>query len=232
MVIFPPTINCPDDAPEYPGRDGPKPWRSGFSARAVSGDALPLRVPAPRQVSTLLGGAVSTKVEKTIDVAVPVPTAYNQWTQFEDFPKFMGGVHEVRQLNDRTLHWVAKIAGVEREWDATILEQTPDQKIAWAATTGATNAGAVYFQPIGPDRTAVRLSLEYEPEGLVEKTGDFFNVVARQAEKDLEKFKEYIEGRGAETGSWRGSVNEPGSAGTPGVEDASTSRGDSGKPEN
>jgi uncharacterized membrane protein len=199
--------------------------------RAVRGDALPLRVPALRQVPALLGGAVSTKVEKTIDVAVPVPTAYNQWTQFEDFPKFMGGVHEVRQLNDRTLHWVAKIGGVEREWDATILEQTPDQKIAWAATTGATNAGAVYFQPIGPDRTAVRLSLEYEPEGLVEKAGDFFNIVARQAEKDLEKFKEYIEGRGAETGSWRESVNEPGSAGTPGVEDASTSRGDSGKPE-
>ncbi len=174
---------------------------------------------------------MSTKVEKTIDVAVPVPTAYNQWTQFEEFPKFMGGVQEVRQLNDRTLHWVAKIGGVKREWDATILEQTPDEKIAWAATTGATNAGAVYFQPLGPDRTAVRLSLEYEPEGLVEKTGDFFNIVSKLAEKDLEEFKEYMESRGAETGSWRGSVDEPGAAGTPGVEDASTSKGDSGKPE-
>jgi uncharacterized membrane protein len=172
---------------------------------------------------------VSTKVEKTIDVAVPVSTAYNQWTQFEEFPQFMGGVQEVQQLNDRTLHWIAKIGGVKREWDATILEQTPDQKIAWAATTGATNAGAVYFQPLGPDRTAVRLSLEYEPEGLMEKTGDFLNIVEKQAEKDLEKFKEFVESRGAETGAWRGSVNEPGSAGTPGVEDASTSRGDSGK---
>jgi uncharacterized membrane protein len=172
---------------------------------------------------------VSTKVEKTIDVAVPARTAYNQWTQFEEFPKFMGGVQEVRQLNDRTLHWIAKIGGVKREWDATILEQAPDQKIAWAATTGATNAGAVYFQPLGSDRTAVRLSLEYEPEGLVEKTGDFLNIVEKQAEKDLEKFKEFIESRGAETGAWRGSVSEPGSLGTPEVDDASMSRGDSGK---
>jgi uncharacterized membrane protein len=172
---------------------------------------------------------VSTKVEKTIDVAVPVSTAYNQWTQFAEFPQFMGGVEEVQQLNDRTLHWIAKIGGVRREWDATILEQTPDQKIAWAATSGATNAGAVYFQPLGPDRTAVRLSLEYEPEGLMEKIGDFMNIVEKQAEKDLEKFKEFIESRGAETGAWRDSVNEPGSAGTPGVEDAATSRGDSGK---
>jgi uncharacterized membrane protein len=172
---------------------------------------------------------VSTKVEKTIEVAVPVSTAYNQWTQFEDFPKFMGGVQEVRQLTDRTLHWIAKIGGVKREWDAAILEQTPDQKIAWAATTGATNAGAVYFQNLGPDRTAVRLSLEYEPEGLVEKVGDFLNIVDKQAEKDLEKFKEFVESQGTETGAWRGAVNEPGSARTPGVEDASMSRGDSGK---
>ena len=136
----------------------------------------------------------------------------------------MGGVEEVRQLTDRTLHWIAKIGGVKREWDATILEQTPDQKIAWAATTGATNAGAVYFQALGPDRTAVRLSLEYEPEGLVEKAGDFLNIVDKQAEKDLEKFKEFVESQGAETGAWRGAVNEPGSARTPGVEDASMSR--------
>ena len=172
---------------------------------------------------------MTTQVQKTILVNVPVSTAYNQWTQFEEFPHFMGGVQQVTQLGDDRLQWVAEIAGVRREWDAAVLEQVPDQKIAWAATTGATNAGAVYFQPLGPDQTAVRLSLEYEPEGLVEKTGDFLNIVEKQAEKDLEKFKEFIESRGAETGAWRGSVNEPGSAGTPGVEDASTSRGDSGK---
>src|SRR5215208_7041699 len=106
---------------------------------------------------------MTTKVEKSVEVSVPVSTAYNQWTQFEEFPQFMGGVSEVKQLDDRRLHWVAEIAGVKREWDAEILEQVPDQKVAWAATQGATNAGAVYFQEISPDRTAVRLSLEYEP---------------------------------------------------------------------
>src|ERR687890_1498988 len=92
---------------------------------------------------------MTTKVEKSIRVEVPVTTAYNQWTQFEDFPHFMGGVKEVRQLGDQRLHWVAEIAGVKREWDAAVLEQVPDQKIAWAATSGATNAGAVRFEPAG-----------------------------------------------------------------------------------
>src|SRR3954470_16934911 len=128
---------------------------------------------------------MTTKVEESIQVDVPVSTAYNQWTQFEDFPHFMGGVKEVQQLGDQRLHWVAQIAGVRREWDAAILEQVPDSKVAWAATTGATNAGAVYFQSLGPARTLVRLHLEYEPEGLVEKVGDFLNVVSRQAEGDL-----------------------------------------------
>ena len=168
-------------------------------------------------------------VTESVDVAVPVRTAYNQWTQFEEFPRFMGGVQEVRQLDDKRMHWVAEIAGVKREWDATILEQVPDQKVAWAATEGATNAGAVYFQPVGTDRTLVRLSLEYEPEGLVEKAGDALNIVEKRAEADLEKFKAYIESRGAETGAWRGSVDEGADVGTPGVEDAAPSRGDSGK---
>ena len=141
--------------------------------------------PAVRDPATR-GGAVTTQVEKTIEVDVPVNTAYNQWTQFEEFPQFMGGVDEVRQVSDSLTHWVAQIAGVRREWDAAILEQVPDSKVAWAATTGATNAGAVYFQSLGPARTLVRLSLEYEPEGLVEKVGDFLNVVERQAEGDLE----------------------------------------------
>jgi carbon monoxide dehydrogenase subunit G len=158
---------------------------------------------------------VTTRVEKTIEVNVPVRAAYNQWTQFEQFPEFMGGVQQVRQLSDTQLHWVAEIAGVKREWDAAILEQVPDQTVAWAATGGVTNAGAVHFQPAGGDRTLVRLSLEYEPEGLVEKVGDFLNVVEKQAQGDLEKFKQFIESRGVETGGWRGSVNETGAAGTP-----------------
>jgi hypothetical protein len=172
---------------------------------------------------------MATQVERTVEVDVPVRAAYDQWTQFEEFPQFMGGVQEVRQVSDSLTHWVAQIAGVRREWDAAILEQVPDQKVAWAATTGSTNAGAVHFQPLGAARTLVRLSLEYEPEGLVEKVGDFLNVVEKQAEGDLERFKSFIESQGVATGAWRGAVNEPGTVGTPGVESASASRGDSGK---
>ena len=172
---------------------------------------------------------MATQVEKTIEVDVPVNIAYNQWTQFADFPQFMSGVDEVRQISDSMTHWIAQIGGIRREWDAAILEQVPDSKVAWAATTGATNAGAVYFQPLGSARTLVRLILEYEPEGLVEKVGEFLNVVQRQAEGDLERFKQFIESRGTATGGWRGAVNEPGTVGSPGVEAASASRGDSGK---
>ena len=123
---------------------------------------------------------MTTKVERSIQVDVPVTTAYDQWTQFEDFPHFMGGVKEVRQLDDRRLHWVAEIAGVRREWEASILEQVPDQKIAWAATAGATNAGAVRFDPAGPSSTVVHLTLEYEPEGVIEQVGDKLGIVERQ----------------------------------------------------
>jgi hypothetical protein len=170
---------------------------------------------------------MTTQVEKSIEVAVPVSTAYNQWTQFEEFPQFMGGVREVRQVDDRRLHWVAEIAGVRREWDAEVIEQVPDQKVAWAAIEGATNAGAVFFTPVGADRTSVRLHLEYEPEGVVEKVGDKLNIVEKQAESDLEKFKSFIESRGSETGGWRGTVE--GDVGTPVVEAAEETRGDSGK---
>ena len=168
-------------------------------------------------------------VIETVEVAVPVRTAYNQWTQFEEFPQFMGGVDEVRQIGDALTHWVAQIAGVRREWDAAILEQVPDTKVAWAATTGATNAGAVYFQSLGPARTFVRLHLEYEPEGLVEKIGDKLNVVENQAERDLERFKKFVESEGYASGAWRGSIAGSGHVGTPGVEHAAQTQGDSGK---
>jgi polyketide cyclase/dehydrase/lipid transport protein len=171
---------------------------------------------------------MTTRAEKSITVDVPVTTAYNQWTQFEDFPSFMGGIQQVQQLNDRMIHWVAEIAGVKREWDAAILEQVPDRKIAWAATSGATNAGAVYFEPLGPATTLVRLSMEYEPEGLVEQIGDKLNFVERQVEADLQRFKAYIESRGAATGGWRGSI-DVGAVDTPRAEDAGFSKGDSGK---
>jgi len=172
---------------------------------------------------------MSTRVEKTVMVNVPVSRAYNQWTQFEDFPRFMNGVQSVTQLSDDRLEWVAEIAGVRRQWEARILEQVPDQKVAWAATEGATNAGAVTFEDLGGDQTSVTLVLEYEPEGLVEKVGDKLNVVENQAEGDLERFKEFIESEGYATGAWRGSVDSDLPVGTPGVEDAAASRGDSGK---
>jgi hemerythrin superfamily protein/carbon monoxide dehydrogenase subunit G len=170
-----------------------------------------------------------TKVEKSVEVAVPVSTAYNQWTQFEEFPQFMSGVQQVEQLDDRTLRWVAEIAGVRRQWTATVLEQVPDQKVAWAATEGATNAGAVTFVALPAGGTRVTLTLDYEPEGLVEKAGDVLNIVERQAVGDLERFKTFIEARGTETGSWRGEVTGEPDVGTPDVEDAAAARGDSGK---
>ncbi|NHC12337.1 SRPBCC family protein [Motilibacter deserti] len=171
---------------------------------------------------------MTTTVEKSIEVAVPISTAYNAWTQFEEFPRFMGGVTSVQQLDDRRLSWVAEIAGVRREWQAEILQQLPDEKVAWAATEGATNAGQVTFVPIGPAKTRVTLHLEYEPEGLVESVGDKLNVVERQAVSDLEKFKAYIEEKGASEG-WRGSVNETMDVGDVGIDAAADTQEDSGK---
>ncbi|WP_210481740.1 SRPBCC family protein [Naasia sp. SYSU D00948] len=168
-----------------------------------------------------------TKVEHRILVNVPVSVAYNQWTQFEDFPHFMNGIKKVTQLSDDRLEWVADIAGVRRKWEAKILEQIPDKKVSWAATEGATNAGEVTFEDLGGGQTSVRLILEYEPEGLVEKIGDKLNVVERQTKNDLERFKELIEAEGYASGAWRGTIE--GVPGTPGVEEADASRGDSGK---
>ncbi|MFF2028650.1 SRPBCC family protein [Arthrobacter sp. NPDC058192] len=172
---------------------------------------------------------MSTKVEKRVLVNVPVSVAYNQWTQFEDFPRFMGGVKSVTQLSDNRLEWVAEIVGVRRRWEAKILEQVPDRKVSWAATEGATNAGSVEFEDLGGGQTSVQLVLEYEPEGIVENIGDKLHVVEKQAEGDLERFKAFIEDEGYATGAWRGTVSEGAPTGTPGVADASASRGDSGK---
>ncbi len=169
---------------------------------------------------------MATKVEKSIVVDVPVETAYAQWTQFEEFPHFMSGIAEIRQLDDTTLQWVADIAGVRRQWQARILEQVPNEKVSWTATEGATNAGAVYFAPAGPGQTTVRLELEYEPEGVIETVADKVGAVERRVNGDLEKFKSFIEDAGYASGAWRGTV--PGPSGTPGVEAAQASRGDSG----
>lgn len=148
-------------------------------------------------------------IEKPIDVDVPVRTAYNQWTQFEEFPRFMEGVEEVRQLDDRRLHWRAKVGGKTEEWDAVITEQIPDERVAWRNTTGADNAGVVTFHHLSPNSTRVMLQIEYDPQGLVENVGSALGLVERRVEGDLKRFKEFIESQGAETGAWRGEIRRP-----------------------
>jgi uncharacterized membrane protein len=145
-------------------------------------------------------------IRDSVDVNVPVRTAYDQWTQFEEFPQFMEGVKSVRQLDDKTLEWTAEINGVEKSWRAEIYEQEPDRVIAWRATSGAENAGRVTFQPQGGDSTRVTLELQVEPEGPIEAAGDALGFVDRQVKEDLRRFEEFIESRGASTGAWRGEI--------------------------
>ncbi|BCA56064.1 Cyclase/dehydrase [Nitrospira sp. KM1] len=145
-------------------------------------------------------------IEKSIEVNVPVQTAYNQWTQFEEFPRFMEGVKQVKQIDDTHLYWKADIGGKEQEWQANITEQVPDKRIAWKSQGGASNAGVVTFHRLSDLKSKVMLQLEYEPQGIVEQAGDAVGVVTRRIEGDLERFKSYIESRGQETGAWRGTV--------------------------
>ncbi len=151
-------------------------------------------------------------IEKSVTVEVPVRTAYDQWTQFESFPQFMEGVESVTQIDDKHLHWKAEIAGVKREWDAEIVDQTPDERVTWRSMGGTKNDGTVSFrtEPGVANATQVSLRLEFEPEGPVEKAGDLLQLVERRVGGDLDRFKEFIESRGAETGGWRGEVKPSG----------------------
>jgi uncharacterized membrane protein len=148
-------------------------------------------------------------VTESIDVDVPVHTAYNQWTQFEDFPNFMGGVERITQQDDTHTHWKTKIGGVEREFDAEITEQHPDERVAWKSTDGTTHAGVVTFHRLAEDKTRVTVQLDWEPEGVAEKAGAIVGVDDHQVKADLERFKKFIENRGSETGAWRGEVENP-----------------------
>lgn len=150
------------------------------------------------------------KVEESIEVQVPLATAYNQWTQFESFPEFMEGVKEVRQLDDTHVHWIAEVSGRRMDWDAEISEQVPDERIAWHTVGGKGNAGVVTFHRLAEDRTKVMLQMEAQPEGAVEKAGGMVGMLDRQVKGDLKRFREFIEGRGSETGAWRGEVTRPG----------------------
>jgi uncharacterized membrane protein len=142
----------------------------------------------------------------TVDVAAPVRVAYNQWTQFEEFPRFMEGVEEIRQGADDMLHWKVQIAGVTREFDTKITQQTPDQRIAWTTIDGPKHAGVVTFHPLDDDTTRVTLQMDYEPEGFLENVGDKVGFVSSRLTGDMERFKAFIEDRSVSTGAWRGTI--------------------------
>lgn len=152
------------------------------------------------------GSESSSSVRESIVLNVPVSTAYNQWTQFEEFPRFMDSVQEVRQLDDTHLHWRAEIAGKPKEWDAEITEQVPDERIAWRSTGGVRNAGVVTFHRLGDNRTKVVLQMDYDPQTLDEKVGSAIGAVKMTAKGNLKRFKHLVEARGVETGAWRGTV--------------------------
>ena len=133
---------------------------------------------------------------------------YNQWTQFEEFPHFMDGVEEVRQEGNNRLFWKAKIAGKVKEWDAEITEQVPDKRIAWESIDGSSNSGTITFDELGENLTRVNATIGYEPEGLLEKTGDALGFPSARIEEDLKRFRDYVEERGRETGGWRGQVKK------------------------
>jgi uncharacterized membrane protein len=147
-------------------------------------------------------------IEESIEVEVPVRTAYNQWTQFEEFPQFMEGVETVRQENDTRLHWTASFAGKTHEWDAEVTEQIPDERVAWTATEGKGNAGVVTFHRLDENRTRVMVQMDWQTEGIVEQAGSALGFDNRRVKGDLERFKELIESRGSETGAWRGEVRQ------------------------
>ncbi|MEW2304262.1 SRPBCC family protein [Streptomyces sp. NPDC006655] len=154
-------------------------------------------------------------VKEAVDVGVPLHTAYNQWTQFEDFPNFMEGVEEVRQLDDRHNHWTTSIGGVRREFDTEIVDQLPDDRITWRATDGDTRQrGTVRFESLDDAHTRVELTMDVEPSGLAEKGADALGMIDRRVKGDLRRFKEFIEQRGTESGAWRGRVR-PGETGGP-----------------
>ena len=189
-----------------------------IAALAAGGYLLKNQMDKSRAAGPSKGTGRLSTASESIEVDVPVSTAYNQWTQFEDFPKFMAGVLEVRQLDDRHLHWRARIAGKEEQWDAEITEQVPDRLIAWRSTSGLRNEGRVTFERLSEGRTRIDLRLDYEPRGMTEKVGDALGAVSMRARGNLQRFKTFLEERGSETGGWRGSIPEPqGTMATPGL---------------
>jgi uncharacterized membrane protein len=186
--------------------------RNFLLVAAGIGTAAAALGPKARKKVSPLGAVVSGEpmprtITESIEVNVPVSTAYNQWTQFEDFPLFMEGVDHVQQIDDTRLHWAATVAGKTAEWDAKILEQHPDKQISWISEDGKKTRGTVTFEPVGESKTLIRLSMSYQAEGLKEALGSVAGLDQRRVRGDLERFKELIESRGAESGAWRGEVS-------------------------
>jgi hypothetical protein len=144
----------------------------------------------------------------SIEVSAPLSAVYNQWTQFEEFPRFMVGVEEVHQEGEKFLSWRAKIAGKVKEWEAEITDRVPDQRISWESIDGTSNSGTITFESLGADLTRINATIGYEPEGFLEKTVDALGIPARRIEADLERFRTYMEEKGRETGGWRGKIKD------------------------
>ena len=172
------------------------------AALAVGGALL------SKQIKKNKGSGMDSSIIETIEVNAPVSTVYNQWTQFEDFPQFMASVHEIRQLDDKHLHWKANVAGEEKEWDVESTEQIPDKRIAWRSTSGVPNGGVVTFHKISDNLTRVALQMDYQPESPLEKLGDAFGAMRLETHSNLQKFKDMLGKRGRETGAWRGSISQ------------------------
>jgi len=185
--------------------------RNKLLVLAGAGGAAAVLMPQSRRLLLRLPrvvvGRTPRAIDEAIEVSVPIATAYNQWTQFEDFPLFMEGVEHVEQLDDTRMRWVAKIAGRTAEWDAKILEQHPERQISWISEDGKKTRGTVTFEALGDDRTRVRLSMSYQAEGAAEAAGSAAGIDARRIRSDLERFKELIESRGSESGAWRGEIS-------------------------
>jgi uncharacterized membrane protein len=161
-----------------------------------------------KQLKKSSNSGMTSAVYEAIDVNVPVTTAYNQFTQFEEFPRFMQSVREIRQIDDTHLHWRADVAGKEEEWDSEITEQIPDKRIAWRSITGVPNAGVVTFHKITDSTSRIMMQMDYTPQSIDEKIGDALGLVKKELRGNLQRFKELIEGRGTESGAWRGTVTQ------------------------
>jgi uncharacterized membrane protein len=178
-----------------------------LAVAALTAGGLLLRNQMRKRSGRFTGGSAGmSTTTQSIEIDVPVSTAFNQWTQFEEFPRFMQGVKEIQQLDDTHLHWRAEIAGKEEQWDAEITHQIPDRRIAWRSVTGARNEGCVTFEPLSDSRTRIDLRIDYEPQDMLETLGDAVGAVDMRVRGDLQRFKSFIEGRGQETGAWRGTV--------------------------